>query len=187
MKIIKTNLPGVVVIEPAVFGDARGKFMETFRVNTYEDAGIAGPFVQDNFSRSQHNVLRGLHYQSRYPQGKLVQVMCGEVFDVAVDIRRGSPTFAQWTGTILSEDNNRQMYIPPGFAHGFLVQSKTADFLYKCTDYYHPEDEAGIFWADPTINVGWPNKEPVLSAKDSQLPGLASIPDDQLPVYNASP
>ncbi|KAF0193028.1 MAG: dTDP-4-dehydrorhamnose 3 5-epimerase [Gammaproteobacteria bacterium] len=187
MKIIKTSLPDVVVVEPDVFADVRGKFMETFRVNRYQEAGIPGPFVQDNFSRSQRGVLRGLHYQLQKPQGKLVQVLRGEVFDVAVDIRRGSPTFRQWTAAILSEENNRQMYIPPGFAHGFLVLSETVDFVYKCTDYYDRDDECGVLWSDPAIGIRWPGGEQLLSAKDSALPELAAIPDEKLPVYQASP
>lgn len=188
LKIIKTNLPGVVVVEPAVFSDARGKFMETFRVDRYREAGIPGPFVQDNFSRSSRGVLRGLHYQLRRPQGKLVQVLRGEVFDVAVDIRRGSPTFRQWTATILSDVNNRQMYIPPGLAHGFLVLSKTVDFVYKCTDYYNPQDEFGVRWSDPAIGIQWPGDEaPVLSVKDGALPELTAIADGHLPQYQAPP
>ncbi len=187
MKIIRTNLPDVVVVEPDVFADVRGKFMETFRVNRYQEAGIPGPFVQDNFSQSQRGVLRGLHYQLRSPQGKLVQVLRGEVFDVAVDIRRGSPTFRQWAATILSEENNRQMYVPPGFAHGFLVLSETADFVYKCTDYYDREDEYGVLWSDTLIGIHWPCGNQLLSAKDGALPQLAAIPDEKLPVYQASP
>lgn len=187
MKIVKTGLAGVVVVEPDVFADARGKFMETFRANRYQDAGIAGPFVQDNYSRSQRGVLRGLHYQLQKPQGKLVQVLRGEVFDVAVDIRRGSPTFRQWAGVILSEENNRQMYVPPGFAHGFLVLSETVDFVYKCTDYYDRSDECGVLWSDSAIGIAWPGGQPLLSAKDSALPELAAIPDEQLPVYQPSP
>lgn len=188
MKIIKTNLPGVVVVEPAVFADARGKFMETFRANRYQEAGIPGPFVQDNFSRSIRGVLRGLHYQLHRPQGKLVQVLRGEVFDVAVDIRWGSPTFGQWAAMILSDDNNRQMYIPPGFAHGFLVLSKTVDFVYKCTDYYNPQDEFGVLWSDPAIGIEWPGDEaPILSVKDDALPELAAIAGEHLPRYQAAP
>jgi dTDP-4-dehydrorhamnose 3,5-epimerase len=187
MKIINTNLAEVIVIEPRVFGDARGKFMETFRVNRYQEAGISGPFVQDNFSRSQRGVLRGLHYQLKNPQGKLVQVLSGEVFDVAVDIRRGSPTFGQWAATVLSDENNRQMYIPPGFAHGFLVLSGSVDFIYKCTDYYDPQNERGVLWSDPAIGIRWPGGDPVLSVKDAALPELAAVTDEQLPVYQASP
>jgi len=185
MNVITTDLPGVLLIEPKVFGDHRGFFLETFQQERYRRAGIALPFVQDNHSRSRRGVLRGLHFQLRHPQGKLVQVMRGAVFDVAVDIRRGSPTFGRWFGAELSDENHRQLYIPPGFAHGFCVLSETADFLYKCTDYYHPEDEDGISWQDPAIGIDWPITDPLLSERDRNLPLLADMEPDRLPVYQA--
>ena len=168
MKATATRLPEVVLLEPKVFGDARGFFYESFNRRAFrEAAGIDADFVQDNHSRSARGVLRGLHYQVRQPQGKLVRVARGAVFDVAVDIRRSSPRFGQWVGELLSEENHRQMWIPPGFAHGFLVLSESADFLYKTTDYYAPEHERCIAWDDPAIGVEWPLEgEPVLSAKD---------------------
>ena len=181
MNIIETSLPGVLLIEPKVFGDARGFFLETFQAERYRQAGIGLDFVQDNLSRSRRGVMRGLHYQLNYPQGKLVSVITGEVFDVAVDIRHGSATFGQWYGAVLSEENHRQMYIPPGFAHGFCVLSDTVDFQYKCTDYYHPEDEIGVIWNDPEIGIDWPIQDPLLSDKDKLLLPLADIPVAQLP------
>ncbi|MEJ2690707.1 MAG: dTDP-4-dehydrorhamnose 3,5-epimerase [Deltaproteobacteria bacterium] len=183
MKILKTTIPEIILIEPKVFGDQRGFFLETYHTERYRDAGITLPFVQDNQSRSGKGVLRGLHFQLNFPQGKLVQVASGEVFDVAVDIRVGSPSFGKWFGTVLSDVNHLQMYIPPGFAHGFCVLSDTADFLYKCTDYYHPEDEGGVAWDDPTINIRWPAITPLLSAKDRQYPRLNEIPEERLPKY----
>lgn len=167
MEITKTRLDGVVIIEPKRFGDERGFFSETFQAKRYNDAGIAGPFVQDNFSHSQRGVLRGLHYQIQNPQGKLVTVVQGEVFDVAVDIRVNSPTFAQWVGVTLSRENGRQLYIPPGFAHGFCVVSETADFSYKCTDYYNPAAERSILWNDPDLGIEWPLTQPSVSPKDA--------------------
>lgn len=183
MNVIQTSLPGVLVIEPKRFGDQRGFFMETFQAKRYRQAGINLDFVQDNLSRSAAGVLRGLHYQLKHPQGKLVSVSAGEVFDVAVDIRQSSPTFGQWYGTNLSSENYRQMYIPPGYAHGFCVLSEVADFQYKCTDYYYPEDETGVFWNDPTIGVKWPIESPILSDRDKVLLPLADIPSDKLPKY----
>lgn len=153
---IKTEFEGLFVIEPSVFGDSRGYFMETYHALEFAEAGLDICFVQDNQSRSVRGVLRGLHFQYKHPQGKLVRVVRGEVFDVAVDLRKNSKTFGKWYGVILSEDNKRQFYIPEGFAHGFLVLSDTADFVYKCTDYYHPEDEGGIIWNDPDIGIKWP-------------------------------
>lgn len=167
MEVLPTPLAGLLVITPKVFGDVRGCFLETFHVQRYRDAGIATEFVQDNLSRSCRGTLRGLHYQRRHPQGKLVSVTAGAVFDVAVDLRKSSPTFGQWHGVELSEQNRRQMYIPPGFAHGFCVLSEVADFAYKCTDYYRPEDERTLLWNDPAIGVAWPEIEPrILSEKD---------------------
>ncbi|HFG1878525.1 TPA: dTDP-4-dehydrorhamnose 3,5-epimerase [Vibrio cholerae] len=168
MNVIQTTIDGVVIIEPNVFGDERGFFLETFQAERYQAlAGIDLPFVQDNHSRSGKNVLRGLHFQKTKPQGKLVRVVRGEVFDVAVDIRKGSPTYGQWAGVILSEENKRQFWIPPGLAHGFVVLSEVADFEYKCTDYYDPTDEGCLIWNDPTVGIEWPQGiEPILSTKD---------------------
>jgi dTDP-4-dehydrorhamnose 3,5-epimerase len=169
MKVIETSIDGVKIIEPRVFGDERGFFLETFQARRYaEEAGIDLPFVQDNHSRSAKGVLRGLHFQKTKPQGKLVRVVRGEVFDVAVDIRRDSPTFGRWEAAILSEENKRQFWVPPGLAHGFVVLSETADFEYKCTDYYDPSDEACLIWNDPAVGIEWPLAEPQLSAKDAQ-------------------
>ena len=156
MKVIETTLPGVIVIEPKVFGDQRGFFQETYHAQRYREAGLDVTFVQDNHSRSRRGVLRGLHYQMIQMQGKLVSVTRGEVFDVAVDIRKGSATFGQWYGTHLNDENHRQMYVPPGYAHGFCVLSETVDFIYKCTDYYHPQSEKGVLWNDPEIGIEWP-------------------------------
>jgi dTDP-4-dehydrorhamnose 3,5-epimerase len=168
MKITPTAIPDVLVLEPKVFGDTRGFFFESFNQRTFDEAtGTAHAFVQDNHSRSGKGVLRGLHYQIQQPQGKLVRVARGAVFDVAVDIRRGSSTFGRWVGVELSEDNQRQLWVPPGFAHGFLVLSESADFLYKTTDYYAPEHERCIAWDDPAIGIDWPLAgAPKLSAKD---------------------
>ena len=168
MDIIQTNIPDVFIIEPKVFGDDRGFFMESFNEKTFrEKTGVQANFVQDNHSRSTKNVLRGLHYQIKQAQGKLVRVVLGEVYDVAVDIRKSSPTFGQWTGCLLSEANKRQFWVPAGFAHGFVVLSHTADFLYKTTDYYAPEYERSILWNDPELNIDWKiTGEPLLSAKD---------------------
>jgi dTDP-4-dehydrorhamnose 3,5-epimerase len=181
MKIIQTDLPGVIVIEPRVFGDRRGFFLETYRQDVLKDAGVDADFVQDNHSRSAKGVLRGLHYQLTQPQGKLVRVTRGSIFDVAVDVRQGSPCFGEWYGATLNEENMRMMYIPPGFAHGFVVLSDTVDFLYKCTDYYHPESEQGILWNDPEIGIKWPVSEVNLSDKDQQNPPLHQ--QCNLPVY----
>ncbi|RNF48812.1 dTDP-4-dehydrorhamnose 3,5-epimerase [Marinomonas hwangdonensis] len=170
MNVIKTTIDGALIIEPKVFGDERGFFLETFQAERYKAlAGIDLRFVQDNHSRSGKNVLRGLHFQKTKPQGKLVRVVRGEVFDVAVDIRRGSPTYGQWAGVILSEENKRQFWVPPGLAHGFVVLSDVADFEYKCTDYYDPSDEGCLMWNDPTVDIDWPEGiEPILSAKDKE-------------------
>ena len=169
MKVIKTNLEGCVVIEPKVLGDDRGFFLETFQSERYANlAGIMLPFVQDNHSRSTYGVLRGLHFQKTKPQGKLVRVVKGKVYDVAVDLRRGSDTFGQWEAVVLSEENKKQFWVPPGFAHGFLVLSDIADFEYKCTDYYDPLDEGSILWNDPQLDISWPIEKPLLSDKDSR-------------------
>ncbi len=178
MKFIETTLRGIVLIEPDVFNDPRGYFLETYHAEKYADAGIVGPFVQDNFSHSVRGTLRGLHYQFRRAQGKLVMALDGLVFDVAVDIRRGSPTFGQWVGVELSGENKRQLYIPPGFAHGFCVLSDTADVLYKCTDVYSPANERGIIWNDPTLAIAWPITEPLVSQKDRGYPTLREMHKD---------
>ena len=176
MNVVKTKLHNCVIIEPKVFGDERGFFLETFQAERYAAlAGINLLFVQDNHSRSSKAVLRGLHYQKTKPQGKLVRVVRGEVYDVAVDIRQGSPTFGQWEGVILSEENKRQFWVPPGFAHGFLVLSDTADFEYKCTDYYDPSDEGSILWSDPDLDIPWPIANPVLSTKDESAKRLVDL------------
>jgi dTDP-4-dehydrorhamnose 3,5-epimerase len=166
------SISGLYVIQPKVFGDARGYFFETYSERDFHEAGIEARFVQDNQSKSTRGVLRGLHFQKTHPQGKLVRVIDGEVFDVAVDLRSGSPTFGRWEGVMLSGELQNQFFVPPGFAHGFLVLSDTAVFAYKCTDFYHPEDEGGIRWDDPTIGIAWPDAgiEPKLSDKDSKLP-----------------
>ncbi|PAT34728.1 dTDP-4-dehydrorhamnose 3,5-epimerase [Vandammella animalimorsus] len=179
MHTCATAIPDVLILEPKVFGDARGFFLESFNARTFAQAtGLQLDFVQDNHSRSRKGVLRGLHYQLQQPQGKLVRVVRGAVFDVAVDIRRGSPTFGRWVGVELSEDNQRQLWVPPGLAHGFVVLSDSADFLYKTTDYYAPEHERSIAWNDPDIGIAWPLAEhgieqPQLSEKDARALPLA--------------
>ena len=176
MKVVETRLKGCVKIEPKIYGDRRGFFLETFQVKRYADlAGIALPFVQDNFSRSSKGVLRGLHFQKRKPQGKLVRVVRGKVYDVAVDMRKDSPSYGLWEGVILSEENKIQFWLPPGFAHGFLVLSDTADFEYKCTDYYDPSDEVSLMWNDPDLGIRWPIDNPELSEKDSNASFLAEL------------
>lgn len=179
MQIIPTKLQNCVIIEPKVFGDHRGFFLETFQCERYRNAaGIDLPFVQDNHSRSAIGVLRGLHFQKTKPQGKLVRVTRGKVFDVAVDIRKASPSFGLWEGIVLSEDNHRQLWVPPGFAHGFVVLSETADFEYKCTDYYDPSDEGALRWDDPDLAIDWPrrNGEPFkLSNKDASAPSFKTL------------
>lgn len=176
MKVLKTKLDDCVIIEPKIFSDARGFFLETYRDSYYSDlAGISMPFVQDNHSRSSKGVLRGLHFQKKKPQGKLVRVVSGKVFDVAVDIRKDSKTFGKWDSVILSGDNKKQFWVPPGFAHGFLVLSDFADFEYKCTDYYNPEDEHSILWNDPSLAITWPNKNPIISNKDAAAPAFIDL------------
>jgi len=181
MKIIPTDIEGLVLVEPRRFGDDRGYFMETFHQDRYGQSGIKQAFVQDNFSFSVKNTLRGLHFQIRRPQAKLVQVLSGKIFDVVVDLRSGSATFGRWTGLALSEDNGRQLYIPEGFAHGFCVLSDTARFIYKCSDIYDPGDEGGILWSDPAIGIDWPVTAPILSEKDAAFPCLADVPHHRLP------
>lgn len=186
MNVIETTIPGVLIIEPKVFGDERGFFMETFNSERYIDAGIPQTFVQDNLSYSRRGILRGLHFQKPMEQGKLVQVLQGEVYDVAVDIRSGSPTFGQWEAATLSADNKRQLYVPPGFAHGFVVTSGTALFSYKCTDLYNPSGETTIAWNDPDLNIPWPVSSPELSEKDSNGIFLKDLPAEKLPSYKAA-
>lgn len=185
MKIINTQIPELKIIEPHIYGDERGFFYETYQVKRYEELlHIEEPFVQDNFSRSQKGVLRGLHYQSQNTQGKLVSVLAGEVFDVAVDIRLGSPTFGKWVGILLSAQNRRQFWIPKGFAHGFYVLSDMADFTYKCTNYYHPESELSIHYLDSQLAIDWPLNESLqLSAKDRAAVPLSLVDKQRLPLY----
>jgi dTDP-4-dehydrorhamnose 3,5-epimerase len=171
MKIIDTDIEDVKLMEPQLFGDARGFFMETWRDDQFKELVADVSFVQDNHSKSTQGILRGLHYQIKHPQGKLVRVISGEVFDVAVDLRKGSPTFGRWTGVVLSSENRRLLWVPPGFAHGFYVMSEEAEFVYKCTDYYAPEYERAILWNDPALSIEWPlvdGKSPILSFKDEE-------------------
>ena len=175
MEVVSTRIPDVKLIKPKVFGDERGFFMETWNARVFAEAGIDANFVQDNHSRSAKNTLRGLHYQIKQPQGKLVRVTRGEVFDVAVDLRTNSPTFGQWVGEYLSEENSRMLWVPPGFAHGFLVTSDTADFQYKCTDFYAPEYERSIHWNDPTLQISWgiaKLEDLLISGKDKEAQSL---------------
>jgi dTDP-4-dehydrorhamnose 3,5-epimerase len=181
LKVTSSGIPGVILVEPRVVFDARGLFCESYSVDRYREAGIPGPFVQDNLSKSRRGVLRGLHLQHPHGQGKLVGVVHGEVFDVAVDVRRNSPTFRQWIGARLSGENMRQVYIPPGFAHGFLVLSDEALLFYKCTDFYHPESELTVRWNDPEIHVEWPMDDVILSERDRAAPLLAEIDRASLP------
>jgi dTDP-4-dehydrorhamnose 3,5-epimerase len=183
MKVIETLLPGAVVIEPQVFGDARGFFYESYNKAKYHQAGITAEFVQSNVSRSAKGVLRGLHYQWPNPQGKLVSVLEGEVFDVAVDIRRGSPTFGQWAGVMLTADNHRHFWIPEGFAHGFCVLSDAATFSYQCTALYDHVADASVRWDDPDIGIDWPVSQPLLSEKDQKAPRLKDVLADRLPEF----
>jgi len=187
VKLMPTSLAGVLVIEPKVFADPRGYFMETHHLERYRSAGIDADFVQDNLSFSVRNTLRGLHYQSPHSQAKLVQAICGEIYDVAVDIRRGSPTFGKWVGVHLSDQNHRQIFVPAGFAHGFCVLSETAHVLYKCTDFYAPPDEKGVLWSDPDIGIRWPVKDPVLSEKDGRYPRLSDIAPGDLFLLGVRP
>ena len=183
MQVQATDLPGLVILQPRVFEDARGFFKETYQKTRYAAAGITGDFVQDNYSRSTRGTVRGLHYQIVHPQGKLVQVFRGEIYDVAVDLRRDSPTFGRAMGIVLSESNHRQLYIPPGFAHGFCVLSDVAEFFYKCTDYYFPEHERTLLWNDPALRIEWPlDAEPILSPKDR-----AGTPLAKAECYGTSP
>jgi dTDP-4-dehydrorhamnose 3,5-epimerase len=184
VQVIQTDIPGVLIIEPAVHGDGRGFFVETYHAERYREHGINEPFVQDNHSRSVAGTLRGLHLQLRRPQGKLVRVIEGEVFDVAVDVRRGSPTFGKWVAVTLTAENFRQCYVPPGFAHGFSVVSPVAQVEYKCTDFYDPASEIGVAWNDPALAIRWPVRDPLLSDRDRCHPTLAELAD-QLPLWGA--
>jgi dTDP-4-dehydrorhamnose 3,5-epimerase len=184
MKRTDTSLPGVCLIEPRVFEDERGFFFESYNELRFAEIGILDHFVQDNHSRSVRNTLRGLHYQVKHPQAKLCRVIRGEVLDVVVDVRRGSPTFGKWESGLLSAENKLQMYVPPGFAHGYLVLSETAEFLYKCSDFYRPEYERGVAWYDPAIGINWGVPDPILSPKDARNPELSGIAPDDLPDYS---
>lgn len=186
MNVYPTSLEGVFLIEPRVFLDNRGFFLETYHQKKYEEAGIKQTFVQDNHSHSVRGTLRGLHYQLLHPQGKLIEVVCGAIFDVAVDIRKGSPTFGKWLGIHLSADEHHQIYIPEGFAHGFCVLSEQADVIYKCTDIYTPGDEYGIRWDDPQLAIGWPVRNPILSPKDADYSFLSQQPEECLPRWKGS-
>lgn len=183
MKRIETSLPGVCLLEPRVFGDARGFFLESYNEVKFRDLGITSRFVQDNHSKSVRGTLRGLHYQLQHPQAKLCRVVAGEVLDIVVDVRRGSPHFGQWFGAILSEENKLQIFVPAGFAHGFVVRSETAEFLYKCDDFYAPGGERGIAWDDPELSIDWDVENPLLSAKDSCNPLLSAVAPANLPLY----
>lgn len=181
MKVVETELPGVLLVEPVTFRDERGWFRESWHLDRYREAGLPARFVQDNVSRSHRGVLRGLHYQEPQSQGKLVSVLEGEVFDVAVDIRRSSPTFGRWAGFTLSAENARQLYVPEGFAHGFVVLSEVAVFAYRCTAYYRPDAEGTVRWDDPDVGIEWPVERPRLSPRDAAAPTLAEIPPERLP------
>jgi dTDP-4-dehydrorhamnose 3,5-epimerase len=183
MEVIPQEIPEVLLIKPQVFGDERGYFIETFQTKRYAEAGIALPFVQDNMSRSRHGTLRGLHLQEPHGQGKLVSVVEGEVFDVAVDVRVGSPTFGKWVGVLLSAQNHHQLWVPPGFAHGFVVTSENALFSYKCTDLYHPETEVGVAYDDPELAIAWPVSAPLVGGKDQKNLPLSKIERAKLPRY----
>jgi dTDP-4-dehydrorhamnose 3,5-epimerase len=183
MRRIETSIPGVCLIEPTVYSDERGFFFESYNEREFAELGITDRFVQDNHSRSIRGTLRGLHYQLKHPQAKLCRVIQGEVLDVAVDIRRGSPTFGRYASTVLSAENKRQIYVPPGFAHGYLVLSETAEFLYKCSDFYYPDDDHGVAWDDPELGIGWNINTPLLSVKDRQYARLAYLPQSLLPDY----
>ena len=175
MKFFPTEIPDIILVEVPKFGDYRGFFMETYHAEKFADGGMAAKFIQDNHALSQKNILRGLHYQLKFPQGKLVRCIQGEILDIAVDIRRSSPTFGKWVGEVLSSENARQLYVPPGFAHGYVVRSQHAEVEYKCTELYHPEDDYGILWNDPEIGIDWGIENPILSEKDKQQPLLKNV------------
>jgi dTDP-4-dehydrorhamnose 3,5-epimerase len=185
LEIIKTSLPGVVIVKPRVFSDTRGFFVETYRQSVLAEAGIHENFVQDNHSHSSRGVLRGMHFQLLRPQAKLCRVARGEVLDVAVDVRVGSPTFGKWVSVVLSGENHLQLFVPKGFAHGFAVRSECADFLYKCSDYFEAADDRGVLWNDPAIGIDWQTESPILSEKDQRYPTLAETPREQLPRYQS--
>ena len=184
MRRIETSLPGVVLIEPEVFSDERGFFYESYHRAKFAEIGINGEFVQDNHSKSSKGTLRGLHYQLGHPQAKLCRVVSGHVLDVVVDIRRGSPSFGKSFSAVLSSDDKKMIYIPPGFAHGFLVLSETAEFLYKCDDFYYPAEERGIAWDDPDLGIAWGIDKPIISNKDQHHPRLSAVPSQDLPKYS---
>ncbi len=186
MQVTPTDIPGVLVLTPKIFGDSRGFFLESFQAPRYAQLGIEGPFVQDNLSRSVKGTLRGLHFQQPRPQGKLVTVLCGSVYDVAVDVRVGSPTFGRWVGVELTAENHRQLWVPPGFAHGFCVTSDSADFFYKCTELYVPQAEQVLAWNDPRLGIDWPVAAPLLSARDSAARTLEELAP-ALPQYSPQP
>jgi dTDP-4-dehydrorhamnose 3,5-epimerase len=186
LKRIETELPGVFIVEPQVFEDSRGCFFETYHQKKFAALGIGTVFVQENHSITNGGILRGLHYQLAYPQAKLCRVIRGEVFDVAVDIRVGSETFGRWVGVVLSADNKRQLFIPRGFAHGFIVRSEVAEFIYRCDDFYHPEDEGGVLWSDPQLAITWGNANPRLAERDARFPPLSEIGPDRLPDYKGN-
>jgi dTDP-4-dehydrorhamnose 3,5-epimerase len=183
---IETSLPGVLELHPKVFRDGRGFFLETFHLAKFLELGIAETFVQDNHSCSRKGTLRGLHYQLQYPQAKLCRVVEGQALDVVLDVREGSPHFGKWTSILLSAERQNQIYIPSGFAHGFLALTDTVQFLYKCSDYYHPEDECGVLWRDPELKISWGIACPIVSEKDQRLPSLATIPRESLPRYTGA-
>jgi dTDP-4-dehydrorhamnose 3,5-epimerase len=183
VRLVPTAIPGVLIVEPEIHTDGRGFFLETYHIDRYRQHGIPGPFVQDNHSQSVRGTLRGLHLQLQHPQGKLIRVIEGEIFDVAVDVRRGSPTFGRWIGVALTAASFKQVYIPPGFAHGFTVVSPVAQVEYKTTDFYDPAGEIGVAWNDPALGIGWPVTDPILSARDGRHPNLAEVMD-KLPVYS---
>lgn len=188
MNVSETAIPGAILLEPKVWGDARGFLLEMYRANRYAEQGVGLPLVQDNLSFSGKGVLRGLHWQQPHAQGKLVQVVAGEVFDVAVDLRRGSPAFGRWVGVLLSGDNRRQFWLPPGVAHGFLVTGQSALFVYKCSDYYNAQAECAVRWDDPDLAIDWPLAgPPELSAKDRDAPFLKDIAPEKLPPYEGTP
>ncbi|HLG14336.1 MAG TPA: dTDP-4-dehydrorhamnose 3,5-epimerase [Blastocatellia bacterium] len=187
MKLIETSLPGVRLLEPSVFADERGCFFESYNQARLKALGITDRFVQDNHASSAKGTLRGLHYQIEHAQAKLCRVISGEVLDVVVDIRRGSPAFGHHESALLSAENRLQIYVPAGCAHGYLVLSDTADFVYKCSDYYYPEGERGVAWDDPAVAIAWGIEQPLLSAKDNKLPRLAAIPPEELPVFRQPP
>ena len=185
MQITPQYFPEILLIEPEIFRDRRGHFLEVFQARRYPEHGLPFHFVQDNLSHSHGGVVRALHYQLRFPQGKLIVPLTGEIWDVVVDVRRGSPTFGEWLSVTLTAEPCLQLYVPPGFAHGFAVVSDAATVLYKCTDFYHPEDEYGIIWNDPDLAIPWPTAAPVLSDKDQQLPRFRDLPPEHLPVYGS--